>query len=75
MYKIGQVDCFIALWMVLGLVDGFGIGNVFVLVYSIDLVNGFGIGYCFVLVYSIGLLDCFSLVEGFRSGGWLWNMG
>jgi hypothetical protein len=33
--------------MVSGLVDGFGIGNVFVLVYSIGLVNGFGIGYGF----------------------------
>jgi hypothetical protein len=33
--------------MVLSLVGGFGIGNVFVLVYSIGLVNGFGIGYGF----------------------------
>jgi hypothetical protein len=29
LYSIGQVDCWIvlALWMVLGLVDGFGIGD------------------------------------------------
>ncbi len=57
--------------MFLGLVDGFGIGDGFVLVYGIGLVNSFGIGYCFVLVYSIGLVDCFSLVDGFRSGGWI----
>ncbi len=61
--------------MVLGLVDGFGIGDGFVLVYGIGLVNGFGIGYCFVLVYSISQLDCVGLVNGFRSGGWFWHRG
>jgi hypothetical protein len=49
----------LALWRVLSLVDGFRIGDSFVLVYSISLVDcfslvdGFGSGGWIVLSYSV----------------------
>ncbi len=39
----------------------------------LGLADGLGIGDGFFLVKSIGLGDCFSLMDGFRSSGWLWN--